>query len=395
MQKKRVFLVVRVAVGLALIVFVIGRIRFRDRLVFPESSGRPPVVGQIVSEEDGRVLFRAEDGSELEVARSELLDGRPQHGLVGIVRQIRWKPFALALLSLAGTYLVTIIRWRWLCVARKIPLGFGDAVRFSFLGFFFNNAVPGATGGDVLKAYFASRNRAAKTDVFASVILDRIIGLTALVFLAGGAILLQAGDLRSGRLARAIYLVLLVTVVGGLVYYSRRLRRVLGLRTVARFLPFPDLVQRIDRAFFLYRLHKRVLVASFLVSFLAHGFTILNHILLGAALGLHAPLSAYFIYVPIGQVASALPIVPGGWGVREFAYGYLFRRAGLTFSQGTALSILHGLCVLLWSLLGGFFFMAGHERLPEEPVDGLLRGREGNPEAIPETVSEGRTPDAS
>lgn len=372
MSRKTVFFVLRVAVALGLIAFVVSRLRLHDRLVFPSGSGRPEETGRIVSEDGDRIEFLTEEGARIQIDRRELADERPHYGLLGLVRDLRWGIFAIAFVSLLGTYVVTTARWQWLCRVRRIRLSFADAFRFSFLGFFFNNAVPGATGGDVMKAYFASRNRASKTEVFASVILDRIIGLVALVFLAGGALFLQAGELRFRRLAQGIYLLIAVLLVAGSVYYSRRLRRLTGLEFLGRLLPYPDLVRRVDRSFFLYRLHKGTLTASFFVSFLAHFFTILNHILIGSALGLRIPMAAYFAYVPIGQVASAIPVLPGGWGVREAAYGYLFLNAGLSFSQGTALSALHGLTVLVWSLLGGVFFMVGHERLPGEGIGSLI-----------------------
>ena len=38
-----------------------------------------------------------------------------------------------------------------------VRLSFWNAHRLTFIGFFFNNVVPGATGGDVVKAVYVAR----------------------------------------------------------------------------------------------------------------------------------------------------------------------------------------------------------------------------------------------
>lgn len=368
--KRLIFVVVRVVIFGILLWFLGKQIHWSDRVT--EVVGGKQVVrtGTVIERTRDQIIMRIGD-EDRAFERNAIVDRRPTYGIRSILGRLDLSTFGLAFLCMAGTYLVTIIRWHRLCRVRKIDLAFRDAFRLSFIGFFFNNAVPGATGGDVMKAIYAARERSEKADVFASVFVDRIIGLIALVCLAGGVILFHRADEEFTKLANNIFLLLGAIALFGVVYYSRRLRKMLGFSRIAHHLPFQSIFQKLDRAFFLYRYHKSTIAFAFAISVVAHSFTIMSHVLIGDALGLEIPLVTYLIYIPIGQVASALPIAPGGWGVREAMYGYMFQRAGFLFSYGTAIGLLHGLIVLIWSLFGGLLFLLGNERLQTEPVDFL------------------------
>ncbi len=360
------FLVARVVIFGVLIVFVGRQIHWQDTVTELSSDGKIVHRGRVVERHRDTVVMVRTDGKRIVFRRERVEDRRPTYGLRSIIERMDRGRFGIAFACMAGTIGITIIRWHRLAHVREIRLRFREAFRLSFIGLFFNNAVPGATGGDVMKAYYAARDRDKKPEVFASVFVDRIIGLVALVTLAGGVILFQAGNPEFSRLATHIFLLLGVIVVGAAVYFSRRLRRIFGISKLVDHLPFQELFRKLDRAFFLYRFHKGSIAIAFVLSLAAHSFTILSHVMIGRALGLQVPTYSYFVYVPIGQVLSAIPIFPGGWGVREAAYGSLFTRGGLPFSYGVALSILHGLIVLVWSLFGGLLFLLGNERLPPD-----------------------------
>ena len=53
--------------------------------------------------------------------------------------------------------------------------------------------LPDSLGGDVFKAYFVSRGSPSRAAAVVSVIVDRILGITALFFMAAGMLLFQPG----------------------------------------------------------------------------------------------------------------------------------------------------------------------------------------------------------
>ena len=85
-------------------------------------------------------------------------------------------------LSMAVAY-----RLKLLMSGQKILLSMKDAIYLTFIGYFFNNFLPTAIGGDIAKAYYASKKTNNKFASYAAVLADRLIGLiaTLLVALAG------------------------------------------------------------------------------------------------------------------------------------------------------------------------------------------------------------------
>jgi hypothetical protein len=64
----------------------------------------------------------------------------------------------------------------------------------------------------------------------------------------------------------------------------------------------------------------------------------------------------FFIYVPIINVISMIPISFNAWGVRENSYVVLFSRVGLSGETSLTVSVVSAFLILLLSIIGGIFF---------------------------------------
>lgn len=89
--------------------------------------------------------------------------------------------FAIYMVALV----LTFVRWSILVRALGLPFRLRDALRLGFIGNVFNLVIPGAVGGDVVKAAFLCREQARKTQAVASMVIDRVLGLLGLFVLAG------------------------------------------------------------------------------------------------------------------------------------------------------------------------------------------------------------------
>ena len=119
-------------------------------------------------------------------------------------RRLDLRCFALALLITQVSLLITFVRWSLL--VRVIEPGFTlrCSILLGFIGYLFNLVIPGAVGGDVVKAAYLSRMQIKKTQAIASMVLDRIVGLLGLFLLAAtaGALCLEDGDAGRSQLDR-------------------------------------------------------------------------------------------------------------------------------------------------------------------------------------------------
>ncbi len=267
-----------------------------------------------------------------------------------------WLP--LCVFAALGPFgvLVEAARLRLVVRVEGIALSFERAIRIVLVSAFFSVAVPGGTGGDVIKLYYLGRDhRKQLVEIGTLVLLDRAVAMTALFVLVSGlaACLPRAAFTGSAGSALAIGAAMGVgLVVGGLllVFSAERLAALRVLRV--------GWLVRILTALSHFRRHRRLLLGMFAIAALGQASVLaaFSHAaaeLLGSTQHvLAAALAA------LGFFANALPITPAGLGVGEAAFEQLFRWSGL---QGAALLlVLWRLgCVPIW-VCGFFVYLRGN-----------------------------------
>ncbi len=310
------------------------------------------------------------DGTEIDI----------NAGFLTYVRNIDWWLFALGALCYFLSASFAAIRWWWLLRVNHLDVTPFEAWRFTWIGVFFNNFVPGQTGGDVVKAVYIVKHCKGGNRVAAgvSVLVDRILGLGSLAMLAA-VVVLFALD-RFGELALGIWAVLLGVLSLGCLAFSRRLRRMVGLEALLKRLPLLGLLKKIDQAIFFYRGHTLGMTVWMVAGMASHVLSVLSVALIGRGMSLGMPTFEYFVLVPIINIVSAAPLGPNGWGVGEAMFGHLFATYGAGFvaaadaaqvmyTRGVALSILYRIHLTLWSLLGGVLVLFERDRVTQADVD--------------------------
>src|SRR4029077_20510270 len=74
------------------------------------------------------------------------------------------------------------LRWQVLLRVQKIHLSFPRIAGLFLIGMFYNQFLPGGTGGDIIKSYlFLQGTPDTKAGAFVAVVFDRLIGLVTLV----------------------------------------------------------------------------------------------------------------------------------------------------------------------------------------------------------------------
>ncbi|MGE0478880.1 MAG: YbhN family protein [Phycisphaerae bacterium] len=286
------------------------------------------------------------------VAGGEVLD--IEYGVASVVRGVDAYWAALAFLFFLPAPLLQAVRLVWMLEIQGVGLSRWRAIKLTFAGNFFNFALPGTTGGDLIKAYYIARFTHHKTEAVTTVFLDRVIGLLGLVILAGAMIII-AWDPRSfGRLATVLLGVIGVLALGACFVFSRRLRHLIRLPQLAARLPAGEHLLRIGRAMVAIRQHPALVVAALVNTVVLQAFVLVSSALMGRALGMDAQFHHYFIYVPIGFLIAAIPISPPqAFGVLEWAYVQFFAHTGLsTVSQAVVFALAMRVVQLVYALPG-------------------------------------------
>jgi hypothetical protein len=129
-------------------------------------------------------------------------------------------------------------------------------------------------------------------------------------------------------------------------------------------LPFAEVLRKLDRAALLYRAARWQLVYSVVVSLFVHGMILTAIGTLGNAIGIRINFLDYYALAPLALIAQSLPISPGGIGVGEMAFIYLFAKAGVSGPAAFALSFSYRAVQFAVSLIGGILLATQHERPP-------------------------------
>ena len=232
--------------------------------------------------------------------------------------------------------------------------------------------MPGSTGGDVVKAYYAAKETGAGTRAVLSVFVDRFVGLFALVLFAA-TVLVIAPPPEGAEIPRlVVFSVLAIGIAVGVVLISRKLRRALGLSAIIRRLPFQRVREEIQAAASLYRGAPRGLLLALLISLFNHAANATACWGLAQALGIEGiSLGTAMALVPLVNLLSAIPLLPGGWGVGEMAFAYFFGQVGIPATEAVSLSVVFRLSVLAVNLPGGLLWVLWRdhpspERIAEE-----------------------------
>jgi uncharacterized protein (TIRG00374 family) len=264
-----------------------------------------------------------------------------------------------------------VIRWRWILHVQGLEVKLPRLFSISFIGLFFNAFMLGSTGGDVIKAwYVAHETHHKKAEAVATVVVDRLIGLLALFVIT--LIMMAIFYRRVFEDRKLIWFsvvtlaVVVSTVLATIVGLWRGFAdKFPGLRAWLKRMPRYDTLRRMVDAYRVYASHPAVLAKTMLISFGIHFFSMLSIVCVGYGLGVHsAKLVDYYLYLPIINSVTAVPITISGFGVREGMYIKMFREVGVQEPVALVMSLLGYLAALFWSIVGGFFFLTHRKELP-------------------------------
>jgi uncharacterized protein (TIRG00374 family) len=336
-----------------------------DRVHMADGS-RP----RLLEDRGDQFRVRFDNGEERVVAMSDakLINGRPEieYGMPTVASQINLRFCILALLIFAPVPFMAAQRLVWMLAIQDVRLTPWEAIKLTFAGNFFNFALPGTTGGDLIKAYYITQYTHHKTEAVTTVFLDRVVGLLGLMALATvmfafSGPMVQWDQTVYRSIASGLVLVWGGLTVGSLIVFSQRLRNFFRLSAFASKLPAGQHLVRIGRATVAMRHHKGLLLSSLAITVALQALVVVSAWVMSLALGMVGGFVLYFICVPIGFLIAAIPISPPqAIGVMEAAYIQFFTPGGLnSTSQAFAFALAVRFIQLVWSLPGVLVPMLG------------------------------------
>ena len=262
--------------------------------------------------------------------------------------------FAFGMLLLQTV--VANFRWKNVLFHLNIIASFKEILQIIWIGLFFNQILPSSIGGDALRSYYLYKRGYTVGHSMLSVLIDRMIGLIALVMFVLATLLLTI-DLVNEPIARwgifmiAISSIIAIILVLSIDRYTQNLlhwKIIRGLCAVAR-----------ESRNMLFSVSPGIKLIA--LSLMIHTLTIIAIILLSIGIGLDLNWLGIIIIIPLTLLIMTAPVSIAGWGIREgvmvIGLGYL----GVAPESALALSLLYGILMFIASLPGlVIWLMSGH-----------------------------------
>jgi hypothetical protein len=230
-----------------------------------------------------------------------------------------------------------------------------------WVGLFFNNFLPTNVGGDLVKVGDIAVEQGTLVRPVAATLLDRLLGLLALVLWT----LIAAAALGGGAAPAGVPWWLLTGVAAAvlgvlLVLLSRRLgQRLLGL--VQRLAPSGrgQRLRALLREFRAFRVAPFFLLRVLILALFVQSLRIFTHVVVGWKMGIAFDaqrMLEFFVLIPLLGMAIVLPISFNGLGIREWVATRLMPEIGIGAEDAFVMELATYLVQVAVSVVGGVLF---------------------------------------
>lgn len=261
-------------------------------------------------------------------------------------------------------------RWRRLLSTQVDGYGFFKTFKLTLIGQFFNFAMPGGVGGDVIKAYYFAKDNPqnGRTVAITSVLIDRVLGLYAMIIFALSVMCLDVQHIVHTPALRTL-LVLVSTLFVGFsialsLLFSIKLYESKKLHQLFAKLPMADKINKLYESFHYYGNQGQRVFIAIILSLASQFFAVLFLYFTAHATGFgDIPFYTFLLVAPIGFMATAIPISPAGVGVGQAAFFYLFSLyLGKPSDVGAVTITAFQVANFLFGLIGAGFYISRKDK---------------------------------
>jgi len=271
--------------------------------------------------------------------------------------QAGWLLAALA--AYGGVVLVSIVRWHLLLEVAGAAVGWVRTAQLAVAGLFFNSVLPGVMGGDVIRAFWAARDAPqARPAAVVSILLERVLGLTASVLLGAALILPRWNELNPHPVTQAGALAF-VTVAGLLLVILAVLATPYSSRLLAgdHSSGWRKAAAEGAKACHVCLTHPVGAGVGLMLSLMSQALLVTLFFTVAEAMSLPADFWQLASVLPMVAMVTVLPITWNGLGLREAAFVTFLGVFGVAAAQAVAISLTAFAVILIWNLLGGVVYL--------------------------------------
>ncbi|MGH8548135.1 MAG: lysylphosphatidylglycerol synthase transmembrane domain-containing protein [Methylococcales bacterium] len=244
--------------------------------------------------------------------------------------------------------IIAVWKWRILLLASELPVRWLESMRAHTAGLFANIWLPSISGGDVVRLGLVVKNKKQLASAFTGTAADRANDVVALLLLAAVGILwLPVIKANLGTRALGFITVLIVSTLLSAPAFLKYVRADWFPQRIA------GAVTALKTALSSILSRKKTLILAQSLSLLIQGVFVLLNAVIGQAMGIQIPLSAWFVAWPLAKLAAMVPVSLGGIGVREAAMAALLAVFYVDPTLSVAQSLVWESIMLALGLIAG------------------------------------------
>lgn len=268
-------------------------------------------------------------------------------------------------------------RWRILLSSQNIKALSWPTFKLTLIGNFFNFAMPGGVGGDVVKAfYFAKDHPNSRVVALTSVLMDRVLGLFAMVLMAFMVMLVDIEHILKTPSLFTLFIFISSLALGFVLslalIFSEFIYQKNWIRKIISPLPLKNKLLKVYDSLHLYGQSKKKLTWVLLLSLVAQSSSVVFLALVGKAAGFEVSIWTYFLVAPLGFMATAIPISPAGVGVGQAAFYFLFNLYLQKDSNiGPTVITAFQIMTFFVSTAGAVFYLRRKDRVTSQELESL------------------------
>ncbi|MCR4439409.1 MAG: lysylphosphatidylglycerol synthase transmembrane domain-containing protein [bacterium] len=281
-------------------------------------------------------------------------------GIWEAMRQADASFLAAAFSLLFVGYLISTLRWQMLLKALGIHLPFRHLLASYCVAIFVGNFLPSTVGGDAVRAYDTMRMSGRKAGPIAAVVVDRLLGVLALVLFAAAVVLVRVEGSAHAPWLRWGVLTGLVVMVAMVAWIFWHRPAALPQEDPSSAEPRGGLSGFAGRAVGAFRAfggNTAALTKGIGYSLLLQANVVLHYYLVAKAVGITVGLGHFFLIVPIATILTMLPITINGIGIRENAFVFLLTPFVVHPSTAIAFTWIGFGMMLLYGAMGGIVYV--------------------------------------
>lgn len=257
---------------------------------------------------------------------------------------------------------IFVMRWKlFVDLIAKLPIA--KLAQLHLIGMFFNFFIPGGVGGDIVKALeLSKKSEATRSQTLSTVMSDRVFGLYAMItfstiFMTVEYFHSPADFITKLVLISSLFFVGMTTCLLFLPIIFKKISSALNQKDSKILITIEKIISSLNFTFTTFK-QPKIQITSLIYSAISQMLAIYFMYSVVTSLGITPPsFLIFFSLCCFGFVASALPIMPGGIGVGQYAFYALFANISTELGKATITAITTlQIFTLAIALFGGIIF---------------------------------------